>query len=300
MTCTCSIWKSLALLWSLLSASFAFTLLPSSSSSSERVAAVATTRLILGATPETRASPTTSNNSKKRQEDFARGAALLVEDVAIQRGGSQILKNINWRVEPRTKWALIGGNGCGKSTLLKAIADELLYEGDIHLGSSDKIGYLRQTAVSGSTKTVFDEAASGMIEIQKAKEALENVQEQLTSAGDAADETLLRELDRATTRYEALGGYTTDQKVATVLKGLGFNDLSMRCDELSGGWQMRVAFAKLLLSEPKLCLMDEPGKALKLFWEVNCCTGSHCVNVHDIRLFALGGYYLLHDNTHLY
>lgn len=193
---------------------------------------------------------------------------MLIEDVAIQRGDAQILKNINWRVEPRTKWALIGGNGCGKSTLLKAITNELLYDGDIHLGSPEnEIGYLRQTAVSGSTKTVFEEASSGMVELQKAKDALEVVQEKLASIGsdNATDEdesTLLKELDRATTRYEALGGYTTEQKVATVLKGLGFNDVKIRCDELSGGWQMRVAFAKLLLSEPKLCLMDEPGNHL--------------------------------------
>jgi len=155
---------------------------------------------------------------------------------------------------------LIGGNGCGKSTLLKAITNELLYEGDIHLGNPDnQIGYLRQTAVSGSTRTVFDEAASGMVELQSAKDALEAAQEKLTAADDATDPLLLKELDSATKSYEALGGYTMEQKVATVLKGLGFNDSNIRCDELSGGWQMRVAFAKLLLSEPKLCLMDEPG-----------------------------------------
>ena len=255
----------LLLWWCLFSVSFAFTLPPTSTFLkkflSSNGATTTTPRLpvtwLAATTSEMR--DTTTSSNKKRQEDFARGAALLVEDVAIQRGDAQILKNINWRVEPRTKWALIGGNGCGKSTLLKAIADELLFEGDIHLGTTDEnVGYLRQTAVSGSTKTVFDEAASGMVEIQKAKDALEQAQEQLAALSeddDAAEsEKLLRDLDRATARYEALGGYTTEQKVATVLKGLGFNDLKMKCNELSGGWQMRVAFAKLLLSEPKLCL----------------------------------------------
>lgn len=259
-------WRRVGLLlcWCLSSVSFAFTLPPAASLPKILSNDYATTKCRLpgtclaASTSETRET-TASSSNKKRQEDFARGAALLVEDVAIQRGDAQILKNINWRVEPRTKWALIGGNGCGKSTLLKAIADELMFEGDIHLGTSDEnVGYLRQTAVSGSTKTVFDEAASGMVEIQKAKDALEQAQEQLAAVsedGDAADsEKLLRDLDRATARYEALGGYTMEQKVATVLKGLGFNDLKMRCNELSGGWQMRVAFAKLLLSEPKLCL----------------------------------------------
>lgn len=196
-------------------------------------------------------------------------------------------------MEPRTKWALIGGNGCGKSTLLKAITGEILYDGDIHLNSNtNDLGYLRQTAVSGSTRTVFDEAASGMKEIHAAKEKLELVQEKLASAADPSDEALLKELDRATTRFEALGGYQQEQKVAQVLKGLGFNDLKINCDQLSGGWQMRVAFAKLLLSEPKLCLMDEPGNHLDAAarkWLANYLAtydgeGTMVLVTHDVQL----------------
>jgi ABC-type transport system involved in cytochrome bd biosynthesis fused ATPase/permease subunit len=181
-----------------------------------------------------------SNNAgnKKRQEDYARGAALLVKDVSISRGPAQILKNIDWRVEPKTKWALIGGNGAGKSTMLKAICGEILYDGNIFLGHSENdIGYLRQTAVSGSNKTVFDEAASGMVELQRAKDRLEAIQSRIAKGG--VNDNDLQELDKAAMNYEAAGGYTQEQKVATVLKGLGFHDLEIRCDELSGGWQMR-------------------------------------------------------------
>ena len=125
------------------------------------------------------------------------------------------------------------------------------------------MGYLQQTAVSGSNKTIFEEAAAGMTEIQHAKHELETIQEQIAAMSSQTDtsqyEKLLRDLDRAITRCEAVGGFTQEKKVASVLKGLGFNDLEKRCDECSGGWQMRIAFAKLLLSEPKLCLMDEPG-----------------------------------------
>ena len=146
---------------------------------------------------------------------------------------------------------------------MKAIVGEILYDGDIHLGTSEsEVGYLRQTAVSGSNKTIFEEAASAMKEIEAAKQALEKAQRDLEAAGDddnSNNERLLQALDRATTRFQDVGGYQQEQKVATILKGLGFNDLQKTCDELSGGWQMRVAFAKLLLSEPSLCLMDEPG-----------------------------------------
>jgi ATP-binding cassette subfamily F protein 3 len=182
----------------------------------------------------------------------ARGAALLMEGVSIYRGPERILKEIDWRVEPRTKWALVGTNGAGKSTLLKAVVGEILHDGKITIGTKEQVGYLKQTAVAGSERTVYEEAASGMKKINDAKEAIER----------AAEQEDLEGLEAASARFEAVGGYKQEQKVASVLKGLGFTDFEKKCNELSGGWQMRVAFARLLLSEPTLCLMDEPGNHL--------------------------------------
>jgi len=183
----------------------------------------------------------------------ARGAALLLEDVSVYRGPACILRDIDWRVEPRQKWALVGANGAGKSTLLKAITGEAPHsDGKIVIGTKEQVGYLQQTAVSGSTRTVFDEACAGMTEINEAAAQMEAAQ----ASGD------LDALVRATERFEAADGYQRDQKVAAVLKGLGFADFDVRCDELSGGWQMRVAFARQLLSEPTLSLLDEPGNHL--------------------------------------
>jgi len=185
--------------------------------------------------------------------DETRGAALLMEDVDVFRGPSQILGDISWRVEPRTKWALVGQNGAGKSTLLKAIVGQIPCDGKIAIGTkASNIGYLQQTAVAGSNNTIYQEAASGMDAINSAREAMEKAAEM----GD------LDALEKATTRFEANGGYQQEQKVSSVLKGLGFQDFEKRCDELSGGWQMRVSFAKVLLSEPTLCLLDEPSNHL--------------------------------------
>ena len=124
-------------------------------------------------------------------------------------------------------------------------------------------GYLPQTAVAGSNKTIYDEAASAMTAIQEARVVLEQAQDSVTN--DPLLELNLRKLDAATARYEAVGGYTQEQTVATVLRGLGFdtNLMNRRCDELSGGWQMRVALARLLLSQPSLLILDEPSNHLE-------------------------------------
>ena len=211
--------------------------------------------------PETIVDPSLPHSpawEEHQRNGDARGAALLVENLSVIRGSagsssSTILQNVSWRIEPRTKWALVGTNGSGKSTLLKAIVNEIDYqEGSINIASKAKIGYLQQTAVAGSKRTIYEEAASGMNDLNDAREAMEKAMER----GD------LDALDRATTRFEALGGYKQEERIANVLSGLGFQDFDIRCDELSGGWQMRVAFARLLLSEPTLCLMDEPSNHL--------------------------------------
>ena len=193
---------------------------------------------------------TTATASPTLLQD-ARGSAVLLDHVSVYRGPAKILSNIDWRVEPRTKWALVGANGAGKSTLLQAIADIIPYEGTIAVGCSEEsgIGYLKQTAVAGSNQTIYAEASAGMWRINEARQEMERAQE-------AAD---LNAIDRATMRFESLGGYQQEQKVHNVLKGLGFSPdtyNTMRCDELSGGWQMRVAFARQLLSEPELSLLD--------------------------------------------
>jgi len=235
----------------------------------------------------------------------AKGAALRLVDVAVSRGGSTLLSNIDWRVEPKSKWGLVGANGCGKSTLLKAILndlgdfgkndalnDHLDVDGDVTIGTKQQVGYLKQTAVSGSTKSVFDEAASAMKEVVSARDNLRRAEEAVEAAtGDDDLDQDLRALDNARDRYERLGGYVQEQEVATLLKGLGFTNMTQPCDELSGGWQMRVSFAKLLLSKPSLALLDEPSNHLDRSaraWLANYLKnydgGAMVLVTHDVEL----------------
>eukprot|EP01035_Chromulina_nebulosa_P018980 gene18980-24792_t len=182
-------------------------------------------------------------------------------------GNNDILNGVDWTILPYERWAIVGRNGEGKSTLLKAITStggEILSirEGTIEINKKARLGYLEQKGVSGSTKTVREEVSSRMERLVLATKNLERL-EQLVSEGRVDDE-VLTQLSEAQGEFEAAGGYNVEQKISLVLKGLGFveNDYDKLCSEFSGGWQMRIALARLLLSEPDLLLLDEPTNHL--------------------------------------
>ena len=192
-----------------------------------------------------------------------KGAALRLSDVAISRGASPLLKNIEWSVQPNERWGIVGINGAGKSTLLGAITGTVrMDKGQALVHSNVRVGYLKQSAVSGSTKSVYEEAKSEMTYIEDAREELETTTK-LVEDGDYSEEALDK-LAAAQENFQILGGYEQEQMVETVLKGLGFEpeDSEQLCTDFSGGWQMRIALARLLLSKPSLLLLDEPSNHL--------------------------------------
>ena len=148
-----------------------------------------------------------------------------LENVCISIGNNDIISKINWSIMPRERWGLVGPNGAGKSTLLKALTKtggEMLSirEGEISLSKKARLGYLEQKGVSGSTKTVREETTSRMDRVTIAKEELERAEKAVID-GDTSDEALSA-LEEANVEFEAAGGYTIEQKIANVLKGLGF------------------------------------------------------------------------------
>ena len=135
-------------------------------------------------------------------------------------------------------------------------------DGFIAVAKKARMGYLEQKGVSGSTKTVRAEVSSRMEKLQLASARLEAAEKRV-AAGDTSD-IALELLEEAVVGFELAGGYIVDQKIANVLQGLGFleSDFDRLCAEFSGGWQMRIALARLLLSEPDLLLLDEPTNHL--------------------------------------
>jgi ATP-binding cassette subfamily F protein 3 len=141
--------------------------------------------------------------------------------------------------------------------------------GSIRMASDTTIGYLPQDGIVHHGRTVYDEVVLAFTELLALKEEQHRIEDALadTSHDDGGDhEKLLERYAEVTERFKHLGGYEIDARVADVMKGLGFSlaDQQRNTEEFSGGWQMRIALAKLLLARPNLLLMDEPTNHLDL------------------------------------
>ena len=195
---------------------------------------------------------------------------MLQLSAAGKRFGQKLLfEDANWLITPDERTGLVGGNGTGKSTLLKILAGiETLDYGQLTRVKGMTLGYLPQDGLALRGKTVFAECLSVFDPVF----ALEREAEEITHVLSTADPKS-REYLAAADRYSDIADhlhvhdvYTLDSQVGAVLGGLGFNkeDWERKTEEFSGGWQMRIALAKLLLQKPSLLLLDEPTNHLDL------------------------------------
>jgi len=190
-------------------------------------------------------------------------------------GGQDVLNDVSFEIADRAKVALVGANGAGKSSLLKIIAGVLhADEGSVRLqgelNQAREVAYLPQDAGVHSGRSLWDELLSSFPELQAAQLELTGLESEIGAAATAGDDDRLQTLiDRQgllLERFEELGGYAVEADVAKVLAGLGFEstDRDKPTEAFSGGWQMRIALAKMLVRKPGLLLLDEPTNHLDL------------------------------------
>jgi ATP-binding cassette, subfamily F, member 3 len=194
---------------------------------------------------------------------------LSLQNAGKRFGPRVLFTEANWLIRSNEKTALVGANGTGKSTLMKVLAGlESLDYGMMQQTRGMSIGYLPQEGLRLTGRTVFDECLGVFDDLRAMEGEIERTAAQLSELDHASAEYLAaaERFSMLQERFHALDGYALDAQVGTVLTGLGFGkeDWSRLVDEFSGGWQMRIALAKLLLAKPNLLLLDEPTNHLDL------------------------------------
>lgn len=189
---------------------------------------------------------------------------MQVEHLTKSFGGRTLFFDACFRLEAHDRLALVGPNGAGKTTMLKVITGhEDADSGNVVFAKGAVVGYLEQEAIEMEDRSIFDEVISSQQEILEAEQRLHELE---ASLNENSTPEKLAACGRARERYEALGGYRLESQVRSVLFGLGFkeDDMSRHTGDFSGGWQMRIALAKLLIRKPDLLLLDEPTNHLDL------------------------------------
>ena len=184
-------------------------------------------------------------------------------------GDRVLLDSVSWQIDDRERVGLSGPNGAGKTTLLKMLAGlEEPDSGLVTKPSGLTVGYLPQDGLTHSGRTLIEEAGLAFKPLLDMRAEIAALEDRLADDGGDESEhasmlTRYSELQDAFRRQE---GYSIDLKISTVLRGLGFSqdDLEKPSETFSGGWQMRIALAKLLLGRPGLLLLDEPTNHLDL------------------------------------
>ena len=189
---------------------------------------------------------------------------------AGKRFGPKILfEELDWLVNPKEHAGIVGGNGTGKSTLLKVLAGiESLDYGSIVTMKGVSAGYLPQDGLSLSGRSVFAECMTVFSDLREMETEMENLTRRMSELDHSTPEyaQVAERFHRLENEFSARDGYAIEAQVGTVLSGLGFprDDWRRRTEEFSGGWQMRIALAKLLLDKPNVLLLDEPTNHLDL------------------------------------
>jgi len=194
---------------------------------------------------------------------------LTITNLRKRYGGQVVFDGVNWFVADGCRVGLVGANGSGKSTLLRLIAGLAeADDGGIVVPKDTSVGYLPQEVFGLNGQTVIVHALGAFAEVHALEAECRRVEHELAdmSGDDPRHDALMEQYARLCNEWDARGAYDTEAQAERVLTGLGFRsaDFHRDCGEFSGGWQMRLALAKLLLRRPDFLLLDEPTNHLDI------------------------------------
>ena len=192
---------------------------------------------------------------------------ISLTDITLSYGARKLFDGFSMNINKRDRIGLVGSNGAGKSTLLKVLAGlEQIDSGKIDFAKYVSVGYLPQDIINSSSLPLFEEAESSF-------ENILDIRRRISEAGDIVQNTpsdspdylqALETIGELELALEDMDARRLPSMIERVLHGLGFSqkDMQKPCNEFSGGWQMRIALAKLLLRRPTLLMLDEPTNHL--------------------------------------
>jgi ATPase subunit of ABC transporter with duplicated ATPase domains len=193
---------------------------------------------------------------------------ISFSNIHKQYGKQLIFVDASFQLNPGEKVGLVGPNGAGKTTLFRmVVGEEAPDEGEVSVPKKLTIGYFRQDVEEMKGRSVLDEAIAGSGRAGDLHHELEDLQRAMEDPARAEDmDRILAHFGEVQEEYDHLGGYALEAQAREVLHGLGFEDDQIDGDvgDLSGGWKMRVALARVLLGRPDVLLMDEPTNHLDL------------------------------------
>lgn len=195
---------------------------------------------------------------------------FTLNNISVHFSGDYLFRDLSLLVTPQDRIGLTGRNGAGKTTLLRILKGEMIPEkGEVAIPRGKTIGYLPQQVETKGKGSVVEEARKAFGEVLSLQARIETMNQEIVSRTDYESDGyhhLIDALTQANERYQMLGGHTMDADIEKTLIGLGFQraEIQRPIQTFSGGWQMRVELAKILLSRPDLLLLDEPTNHLDI------------------------------------
>ncbi|MCL2878546.1 MAG: ATP-binding cassette domain-containing protein, partial [Acidobacteria bacterium] len=194
---------------------------------------------------------------------------LQIKDLGKAYRGEWLFRSLDFQINGKDRIGLVGDNGTGKSTLMKMLAGLVQADEGEAIGSKElTFGYLPQEGLFVRGRTLIEETLTVFESLKSMETEIRRLEEDMAENGPDMPEyeKKLERYSLLSQQFQLKEGWSIEAKAGTVLQGLGFsqNDMRRPCDEFSGGWQMRIALAKLLLKQPNLLLLDEPTNHLDL------------------------------------